>query len=229
MGSAVFSVGCIAYVAGSAWKGCNAHEWFEGTVVQAGPKQLKLIFSDDVHKTFAFGREELADHQRRYAKELADPANDTTFQNLVDEHGPEDAHLHLLADVTLGCARINAMAAVAADRCCSITTRSGRGRTVRVVASPAKRHSKPRTVRAARKTVIEKPPPVAQINGQDAWAIEAVVKTRRSKKHHTEYLVHWVGYGSEDDTWESEAQLTADLGEDAFGTLLDALRSAKTS
>ena len=96
----MFSVGCIAYVAGSAWKGCNAREWFEGTVVQAGPKQIKLVFPDDVHKVFAFGREELADHQRRFVEELADPVRETTFQNLADEHGPEDARLHLLADVS---------------------------------------------------------------------------------------------------------------------------------
>ena len=102
MSSAMFSVGCIAYVAGSAWKGCNAREWFEGTVVQAGPKQIKLVFPDNVHKVFAFGREELADHQRRFVEELADPVQETTFQNLADEHGPEDARLHLLADVTIG-------------------------------------------------------------------------------------------------------------------------------
>ena len=68
----------------------------------------------------------------------------------------------------------------------------------------------------------ENPPPVAQINGLDAWTVEAFVKSRRSKKHRTEYLVRWRGYGSESDTWESAAQLTADLGEEAFGILLDA-------
>jgi len=52
--------------------------------------------------------------------------------------------------------------------------------------------------------------PVAGLEGDPEWEIEAIVSKRMSRKGHkkkTEYLVRWKGYGPEWDSWYAEDDL----------------------
>jgi Chromo (CHRromatin Organisation MOdifier) domain len=39
-------------------------------------------------------------------------------------------------------------------------------------------------------------------NGELLWAIEAILKTRRTKERGFEYLILWRGYDTSDQSWE---------------------------
>ncbi|XP_033854740.1 chromodomain Y-like protein isoform X2 [Acipenser ruthenus] len=42
---------------------------------------------------------------------------------------------------------------------------------------------------------------------EELYEVESIVAKRKNKKGKTEYLVHWKGYNSDDDTWEPEQHL----------------------
>ncbi|XP_053571804.1 chromodomain Y-like protein [Bombina bombina] len=42
---------------------------------------------------------------------------------------------------------------------------------------------------------------------EELYEVERIVDKRKNKKGKTEYLVHWKGYDSDDDTWEPELHL----------------------
>ncbi|XP_041101092.1 chromodomain Y-like protein isoform X2 [Polyodon spathula] len=42
---------------------------------------------------------------------------------------------------------------------------------------------------------------------EELYEVERIVDKRKNKKGKTEYLVHWKGYNSDDDTWEPEQHL----------------------
>lgn len=48
-------------------------------------------------------------------------------------------------------------------------------------------------------------------NGQDEeeYEVEKIIHHRKFSNGDVEYLVRWKGYGSDDDTWEKESNLTS--------------------
>lgn len=60
--------------------------------------------------------------------------------------------------------------------------------------------------------LITRPPPEAQINGDDAYEVEKIIDKRlrrygRSKRRRVEYLVKWKGYDVREGTWKAEDDL----------------------
>ena len=51
------------------------------------------------------------------------------------------------------------------------------------------------------------PPPPEIINEEEEYEVEEV-RGHRRRGRGTQYLVHWTGYGDEEDTWIAESQLT---------------------
>jgi len=64
------------------------------------------------------------------------------------------------------------------------------------------------------------PPPVVQIDGQDAWTVEAFM-ARRKRGKTVQYLVRWAGYPPDADSWLPAAQLKQDLKSE-FKNFVDA-------
>ena len=60
----------------------------------------------------------------------------------------------------------------------------------------------------ARPQRFDRPPPTAEAdtNGDKEWLVERI-RARRHRGRGYEYLVSWVGYPTEDDTWEPRASL----------------------
>ena len=48
------------------------------------------------------------------------------------------------------------------------------------------------------------PPPPEMIEGEFEYEVEAILSHRFKRGNQLEYLVRWLGYGHEHDTWESE-------------------------
>ncbi|XP_039284581.1 chromobox protein homolog 3-like isoform X2 [Nilaparvata lugens] len=46
-----------------------------------------------------------------------------------------------------------------------------------------------------------------RLQGPQPPRVDRIVKMRKTRKGETEYLVHWKGCGSNDDTWEKESNL----------------------
>ena len=52
---------------------------------------------------------------------------------------------------------------------------------------------------------VKEPPPVEIDGGELAFEVERIIDERTDKKGRREFLVRWVGYSAEDDSWEPEA------------------------
>ena len=80
-----------------------------------------------------------------------------------------------------------------------------------------------------RSQVTKPPPPVTQIDGQDAWEVECFVDEKKAtKRTPRKLLVRFVGYGPAHDKWLPATQLQHDLGRDAFNTLLQQMRDERS-
>ena len=55
--------------------------------------------------------------------------------------------------------------------------------------------------------------PVYLRAGEEGWDVEYIVAHRISKKgrNQLEFLLHWEGYGSEDDSWEPRSNVEGSL------------------
>lgn len=51
------------------------------------------------------------------------------------------------------------------------------------------------------------PPPPVIVEGNDEFEVESILRYRKYRRQH-QFLVSWVGYGREDDTWEPASNLT---------------------
>ncbi|KAI5888436.1 uncharacterized protein SCHCODRAFT_02446797, partial [Schizophyllum commune H4-8] len=51
-----------------------------------------------------------------------------------------------------------------------------------------------------------KPGPLLTPDGYEEYTVDRIVDEKRSRKS-VKYLVRWVGYGQEDDTWLPAAEL----------------------
>ena len=52
------------------------------------------------------------------------------------------------------------------------------------------------------------PPPTLFLDGDEQYDIDSVLAVRQSSKRRREFLVKWLGYGPEHNTWEPEGNLT---------------------
>ena len=52
------------------------------------------------------------------------------------------------------------------------------------------------------------PPPTLFLDGDEQYDIDSVLAVRQSSKRRREFLVKWLGYGPEHNTWEPESNLT---------------------
>ena len=52
------------------------------------------------------------------------------------------------------------------------------------------------------------PPPTLFLDGDEQYDIDSVLQVRQSSKRKREFLVKWLGYGPEHNTWEPESNLT---------------------
>jgi hypothetical protein len=50
------------------------------------------------------------------------------------------------------------------------------------------------------------PPPPIEIEGEEEYEVASILDSRR-RRNKVQYLVHWEGYGPEDDTWEPVGML----------------------
>jgi hypothetical protein len=53
---------------------------------------------------------------------------------------------------------------------------------------------------------VQPPPPAEVLEGEDEYEVEKILHHRKARRSY-EFLVRWVGYSPEHDTWESEANL----------------------
>ena len=58
---------------------------------------------------------------------------------------------------------------------------------------------------------VEPPPPVLDLDGHDRYIVERILDHRRNRRG-IQYLVKWMGYF--DATWEPEAYLKNEIGQD---------------
>jgi transposase InsO family protein len=63
-----------------------------------------------------------------------------------------------------------------------------------------------RLERYRRDGTVQPPPPAEVLEGEDEYEVEKILDHRKARRLH-EFLVRWVGYSPEHDTWESEANL----------------------
>ena len=71
------------------------------------------------------------------------------------------------------------------------------------------------------------PPPVTLfLDGDVQYEIESVLAVREARHNKKQFLVKWLGYGPEHNTWEPEANLTN--CSEVLQTFWDAARSLKT-
>ena len=54
---------------------------------------------------------------------------------------------------------------------------------------------------------IAVPPQPIVIEGEEEFEVERILKERRTRAGVTEFLVRWVGYGEEEDSWQPEYDL----------------------
>ena len=67
-----------------------------------------------------------------------------------------------------------------------------------------------------------KPPPTPEvIKGEEYFSIEAIRKHRMEGKK-LKFLVKWAGYGEQENTWLSAAQMKSDMTPSTFHELLSA-------
>jgi transposase InsO family protein len=53
---------------------------------------------------------------------------------------------------------------------------------------------------------VQPPPPAEMLEGEDEYEVDKILDHRKSRRSY-EFLVRWVGYSPEHDTWEPEANL----------------------
>ena len=51
-------------------------------------------------------------------------------------------------------------------------------------------------------------PPPELVEGQEEYEVDHIRKRRRNKNGTYSYLIHWKGYGDDEDSWEPERNLT---------------------
>ena len=57
-------------------------------------------------------------------------------------------------------------------------------------------------------TRCQPPPPTLFLDGEEQFDIDSVLAVGQSSKCKREFLVKWLGYGLEHNTWEPESNLT---------------------
>ena len=55
------------------------------------------------------------------------------------------------------------------------------------------------------------PPPPVEVEGVTQYVVETILKSKRTRGGHVQYLVKWEGYPHEENTWEPDIKLRADV------------------
>jgi len=70
----------------------------------------------------------------------------------------------------------------------------------------------------------QSPPPPEVLNDEEYFPIDAI-RNHRGSGQRLQYLVHWAGYGEDENTWLSLSRLKADMTPESLQSLLDAYYS----